>query len=187
MLVVVLGAALEPLGEGRVELRSLGRRQGRVGDVTRERMLDRILAFAGYRRPDPAPDEIALLEQAEVGAAAVDQLVDRPGPEDAPDHRRRLQRRLLVGRQEVDASCEHCAHRVGHLEVRRQLADRPATVPALEHPQIDQRGQELFDEERVALGPLDDDAAQRVGKFDAEELVEQLPGVERRQCVELQS
>ena len=130
MLVVPLDAALEPLGEGCVELRSFRLRQARVGDLARERMLDRVLSLARDRGTDTTANEVAVFEQAEVGTPATDQLVDRTRPEDAPDYRRRLQCGLLVGRQQVDAGGEHGLHRVGNLEVRWQLAHRPAAVLA---------------------------------------------------------
>ena len=55
-----------------------------------------------------------------------------------------------------------------------------------EHAHVDQRRHELLDEERVALGPLDDDRPQRSGQLDAEQLVEQAARTVRRQSLELE-
>ena len=67
VLVVPLGIALEPAGEGCVQMRSLRLRQARVGDLARERVLDRVLAFARDRGADATTDEVAVFQQAEVG------------------------------------------------------------------------------------------------------------------------
>jgi hypothetical protein len=100
MLVVPLCAALEPGGEGSVEWRSLRLGHAGVGDLARERVLDRVLAFACDRGTDATTNEVTIFQQAEVGSRRpTDQLVDRSGPKDPPDHRGRLQRGLLVGRQ----------------------------------------------------------------------------------------
>src|SRR5256885_3737224 len=127
MLVASLAAALEPAGETGVQLRPLRLRQAAVGDLTRERVLDRILTLARQRRAGAPADEVALGKQLEVGHAA-DELIDRPGPEDAPDYRRRLQRRLLCRREPGDAGGEHRLHRVPDLETPRQLCAGPAAA-----------------------------------------------------------
>src|SRR5919204_173481 len=139
MLIASLAAAPEPAGKARVQLRPLCLRQAAVRDLARERVLDRILTLARQRRAGAPPDEVSLGEQLEVGHPA-DELIDRAGPEDAPDYRRCLQRRL---------------HRVRNLEARGQLCARPGTVAAHEHAAVDQRRQQLLDEEWVALSPLD--------------------------------
>ena len=182
MLVAPL-AALEPAGETCVQLRPLRLRQAAVGDLPSERVLDRILALARQRRPGAPADEVTLGEQLEVGHAA-DELVDRTRPENTPDYRRRLQRRLLCRRQQVDASGEHRLHRVRDLKVRRQLLARPGAVAAHEHTAVDQRRQQLFDEKWIALRPLDDDVPHRRRQLDAEQLVEQLGRHRGRERVE---
>ena len=95
VLVAPLPRQLEPPGEARMKPCPSCLRQTSVGDVPGQRMRDRELTLAGDRGARPMTDEIALLQQAEVRLEALEQLVDRPRPEGAADHRRRLQRRLL--------------------------------------------------------------------------------------------
>ena len=145
VLVALLADALEPGGECCVEPRAPRRRQARVGDVPCQGMLERELTLAGERRAGAAPDEIARLEYGEIGCVAVEELPQRSAPEDAADHRCRLERRLLDRRQQVDARREHRVDGVRHL---LGVAD----VACL--------GAELLQEEGIALGALDDLAAE---------------------------
>ncbi len=55
---------------------------------------------------------------------------------------------------------------------------------ALEHALVDQRADELLDEERVALGPLHDHVAQPRRQLGGEQLVEHARGVVLRQRLE---
>ena len=82
---------------------------------------------------------------ARSGASPSSSSRTRAAPEDAADHRGRLQRRLLDGRQQVDACRQHRVDRVGH-QVR--IAD------------VAGAGTELLQEERVALGAPHDLAAE---------------------------
>jgi len=184
--VLVLGAAapLEPLGEAGVEPGAARLRKTLVGDLAGQRVLDRVLAFAGHRRAVPPPDEVALLEHGEVGRRPLDEVVDGPGPEDTADHGGSLQRSLLGGRQQVDARGEHRLDRVRHVKALGQPRVRPAAVEALEHAAVDQRGDQLLDEEGVALGALDDDAPQGRGQLRTEQLVEEVRHLVRRQRFE---
>ena len=159
LLLPRLGRALEPVGEGGVQLRSPGLRQRAVGDLAREGVLDHELPLALQRRAGPSPDEVAVLQQYVVRLLAAEQLTDRPRPERPPDHGRRLQGRLLRRRQEVDPSGEHRLNRVGDLEALRELARRPAAVRTLQHAMIDERRDELLDEEGVSAGALDESAS----------------------------
>ena len=183
MLVASLAAALKPTGKTGVQLRPLRLRQAAVGDLTRQRVLYRILTLARQRRAGAPADEVALGKQLEVGHAA-DELIDRAGPEHAADYRRRLQRRLLCRRQQVDAGGEHRLHRVRDLEALRQLCAGPGAVAAHEHAAINQRRQQLLDEEWVALCPLDHGVPHRRGQRDAEQLIEQLGRHRGRQRIE---
>src|SRR5436309_6672217 len=150
MLVAPLAAALEPAGETRVQLSPFRLRQAAVRDLARQCVLDRILTLARQRRSGAPANEVAIGEQFEVGHAA-DELIPRACPEDAPDYRARLQRRLLCRRQQVDAGGEYRLHCVRDLEPRGQLCARPSAVAAHEHAAVDQRRQQLLDEEWVAL------------------------------------
>ena len=104
VFVVAFAASLEPFRERRVQLRPPCLWQARVGHFAREGVLDCVLPFAPQRRAGAPAYEVALGEQVEVGRTA-DELVYRASPEHAADHRRRLERRLLRRREQVDARC----------------------------------------------------------------------------------
>src|SRR6266567_5654414 len=74
---------LDPRGEGGMQLCPLRLRDAVVGNLTCERMLDRVLALARNRRAGAPAHEVAFGENVEVRHAA-DELVDRPRPEHAP-------------------------------------------------------------------------------------------------------
>src|SRR5581483_4019438 len=95
LLVAAAAEALEPRRERRVETGALRLRDARVGDLPGDCVLDGVLALPLDRRPVPATNEVALLEHAQVGLDAFEQLVDGAAPEDAADQRGCLQRRLL--------------------------------------------------------------------------------------------
>jgi hypothetical protein len=139
VLVAALAGPLEPLCEASMKVRPRRLRQGGVGHLARQRVFDRVLTLAGDRRAASAADEVALLEQREVGSCALEQLLDRTGPEDATDDGGRLEGRLFCRRQEVDARGEHGLNRVRGAEIRRERAHRPGSVVALEHSLIDER------------------------------------------------
>src|SRR2546427_259081 len=72
-----------------------------------------------------AAPEVMVLEHAPV-RLAVRQRVDRSGPEGPPDHRRRLEGRLLGRVEQVDPRCEHSVNRIRHGELARKLVQHPA-------------------------------------------------------------
>ena len=127
-------------------------------------MLERELALAGERRARPAADEVSGLEHGEVGRFPVDQLAHRAAPEDPADHRRRLEGGLVDRREEVDSCGEHCLHRVGDLGLER----KGAVVDA---------GEQLLEEERVALGAVERSAPQLDGGVVLEQRVQQALGL----------
>lgn len=180
----VLTESLEPGREGGVQPRAPRLGQTRVGDLARERVLDRVLALAGHGRAAAAANEVALLEHAQVRLTA-DELVHRPRPEDAPDHGRGLQRFLLSRLEQVDPRRENRLHRVGDSEVVRELADRPPAVLALQHPAVDERREQLLDEERVSLRALDHHRAQLLRQAARQQLVQERLGVRGRERLEL--
>ena len=126
-------------------------------------------------------NEVALLEQSKIGLEPLDQLVDGAGPERASDHRSRLERRLLGRFQKVDTGCQDRAHRIGYDELVDELMRGPITVLPLEHADVDQRPNELLDEERVAVCALDHDFAQAGRQLGRNEVVEHPSGVRGRE------
>ena len=74
-------------------------------------------------------------------------------------------KRLLLPRvEQIDTRRDDCVHRVGNGEANGQVDEPPRSVLPLEKLSIDQRRQELLDEERVSLRTLDDELAQAWGQ-----------------------
>lgn len=138
VLVIALANPFEPGGERRMELRAPGLRQTRVRDLTRERVLDRVLAFPARRGAGAAADKVTLDQKVEVRRPA-NELVDRPCPKDAADDRSRLQRSLLGRRQQIDASREDSLHGVRNLEALWEIGGGPASVFPLQHTVVNER------------------------------------------------
>src|SRR2546427_6928371 len=175
MLVAPSSEALDPGGEGRVEVRPPGPRNARVRHFACDRVLDRVLALALDRRAQPEPDEISFLEQAEVRLRFWAELVDGAAPEDAADDRGGLEGFLLGGREQVDARRHHGLHRVRHQKTTRKLLHRPAAVPVLEQALIDQGPEHLFHKEGIAFG-LGDHVTQEAWWVRVKQAAEQLLG-----------
>src|SRR5437667_87060 len=97
----------------------------------------------------------------------------RSSPE--PDRRGGLQHRLLALRQAVDARGKDAMHRRRNLEsIDRRAEAIRASFPD-EAARLDQRVNDLLDEERVAAGALAHQRRQaRQGRISAEEVREQL-------------
>jgi hypothetical protein len=89
-------------------------------------------------------------------------LVHRVPREDQADHRRRLDHGSLLAAEPVETGGEQRLDRRRHGEVGEVGARRPATILETQQLRVDQHGDELLDEERIALGGCDDPAA-RVG------------------------
>ena len=169
-------AVVEPLREGRVEPAATCLRDAPVRDVTGERVLERVLGLTVDGRTASPADEVATLEQRVVGIGALEEPGDGTGPEHATHDRRRLQSRLLGLGKPIDAGGEGGMDGVGDGEPGRERGERPGPVAPLEHAVVDERADELLDEERVALGPRDESRPQLVRQLDGEQLVEHAQG-----------
>ena len=84
---------------------------------------------------------------------------------------------MSAGSEKIDASGEYRLNRVRYDEAGGQLPCGPAPVDALEHALVDQRADELLDEEGVALGSFDHHVAKDRGQLGSEELLEHSRGV----------
>jgi hypothetical protein len=80
-----------------------------------------------------------------------EELVDR---EAFAHHARRLEGKLLTGRQRVDPRCDDRLDRVGKAEVEHIGHRLPPPVRELEIALFDEHPQELFAEQRIAGGSL---------------------------------
>jgi hypothetical protein len=102
-----------------------------------------------------------------------------------PDHRRRLQERLVPGRQPVDAGRQHGLHRGRDLDGRQGPHEAIGAALAGEGPGLDERPHALLQEERVALRPRDQPALERIeAGVGPEQGVEELLRVIVRQGVQ---
>src|SRR5207248_7110291 len=102
VLVTAGAGPLAPAREVGVEAGAARLRKTPVRDFARERVLERVLGLALERRAAAAADEVAALQHAEVRLEPAEELVDGAAPERPPDHGGRLERGLLVRREEVD-------------------------------------------------------------------------------------
>ena len=108
----------EPFRECRMQPGPLRPRDALVCHLAGDGVFERVFAFALERRPGTPSDEVPVLERPEVRLAS-HQLVDRTGPEDAADHGRRLESRLLRRREEIEPRRDHRLHRIGDLDALR--------------------------------------------------------------------
>ncbi len=79
----------------------------------------------------------------------------RSDPEDPSNHGGTLERRLLVGIQQVDSAGENRLDRVGNGQTRWVALDSPPLLGPHQEALIDELTKDLFDEERIALGPAE--------------------------------
>ena len=175
---LVAGALREPLREARVVLRASELREPGVRDLADEQVLEAVGGLAGDRRARLAEQELAQEQVVEQRVDVLDvgrEVLERALPEHAPDDRCALEKRLPRRRQMVDARGDERLERVGD-------ASRPAVPGAA----LEQHADRLLDEQRVALGPLEQLLRQRgrdltrgSGELDDELLDEQLALVRR--------
>src|SRR5580765_1572842 len=133
-----------------------------VGDVVRERVLERVLHA---REQADLVDELRGLELGEVAAEHVlRQVGDRVqegqrhvGADDGGS----LQEALGLGGQPVDACGEHGLHGGRHLDGVDLAREAKAAAIARERLGLDERPHALLEEERIALGAPDEELLER--------------------------
>ena len=173
---------LDPLAHAGVRGGPVAPGQGLVGDVAGEDVLEDQLALAGHRRADPAEHEVAPLEAVQrllhLVGLAVQEAGDGAGPEDPADDGRGLHRALLGRRQQVDPRRQHALDGVGQRHLLDALRRAPAAGLVHDQALVDQPAQDLLQEERIALGPLQDPVVGVVREaVDVQEQAHQLVGV----------
>ena len=184
ILLAVGAEALEPGGEGGVKACSFRLRHARVRDVSRQCVFERELLLAGHRRRAVAADEVAPDKHAHVGLDAAEKLEHGGRPEDTSDDGRRLQRRLLRRTEEIDTSREDGLDRIGNRKPVLQVSELPASSSSDQVATVDQRGDELFQEERIALGLLQHERPESRREPVTEELLEHSLGLLVRERLE---
>ena len=124
-----------------------------VGDLLRERMLERVLGLGIERR---LVNELALAERADCGVELARVELHHASQqrlrELAADHRRRLQHGLRGVGEAVDARREHDLHARRQLERGARPREAVRAVRAREGARLDQGLDDLLREERVPLG-----------------------------------
>ena len=189
------GDLLEPLGDLGVRDSPVAQRDGVVGDVARQDVLEDVLLLPGERRPDPVAHQLAVLQVAQalvelrVEAARLGRArrepAHRSAPEHPPDHRGGLEGALVRRDQQVDAGGEHALHRVGQVDLLDPRLGPPPAVLAGDQPPVDEPAQDLLEEERVALRALEDPGVQRARQvLDAEQQPHEQLGIRRPQRVQ---
>jgi hypothetical protein len=167
----------EGCGHGGVETGPPPGEEGAVGDFLGEGMPEAVIHHA-------VP--LGLLEKlgGAQGPQPVLQVVVAPGRHRSEDRLREgasndrcgLEQFLVFGGEPVDAGGEHGLHAGRHLDLVEGTDEAPRAGPTGERPVLDEGPNDLFDEERVATGPLGHEAQQRrEGEVDAEEPAQQLP------------
>ena len=134
-------------------------------------MLDRVFAVPRNRGAKTTADEVALFEYPKVWLRVLEELIHWPRPEDPADDRSGLERLFLLGAEQIDACRDDRLHGIRNGEACRQLPQTPGTVLPFEELPVDQRREELLDEERVSLGALDDHFVQPAWKRPPKQLV----------------
>ncbi len=136
--------------------------QGVVGNLLSESVLEGVLD-AGCRLP--LVDELARLQDRQhllqLAAAGRSHLSDHRDRRLPPDHRYRLQQFLLLSPQPIYARGQYALHRRRQPHLR-QLARRLHCPIPHQRALVEQGLHHLLDEERIALGALDDHAFERV-------------------------
>src|SRR5262247_653237 len=66
-----------------------------------------------------------------------------------------LEEPLLLGWQPVDARCQNCLYRGGHLQALDELCQAISSWFADQHASLDQGAYAFFQKEGIALGTLD--------------------------------
>ena len=128
------------------------RHQRGVGDVLGEGVLEDPDALLGI---GALVEELQSGEVLQIGVEVLGGVRDRPQEpfrKLAAEHGRGLQEVLGRLRQSIDARGEHALHGVGHPQ-------RRAT-------RVAERVDQLLEEERIALGPVEDQRHERVGRGD---------------------
>ena len=166
---------MQPVGDLLVQLGAGTLRETRVGDVADEDVLEAVRVLARDRRAALAGDEVAQEQVVEDRLEVVhvgQQVGDRALPEDPADHGGALEQPLLVPPQPVDAGRDHRLERVGD--------------PLRRGPALEQHPGRLLDEERVALGLLEQRLPLRGRELAVgEQRVEQLLALLGRERLEL--
>ena len=145
-------AAFDPLGDGPVQPAPLRAREGLVGDVSCERVLEDELPHPGHDRRRPLGDEAPPRER-------LDELfldMDGRRPERPPHHRATAKRVPRGSVEEVDAGGDDTVYGVRDRHVKQAIGGDPGTVPLLDRSFLDQHPQDLLEVERVSVGPLED-------------------------------
>ena len=157
--MLVGAVALEPVGEHRVQTPPPRLRYRPVRDFAGEGVLHRERALPVRSTHGDCDDQIAIFEQAEVGLTAAEQVHDALPRESSAYHCSCLQGGFLGFRKTVDSRGENGMDGIRHGELRRAS--------------FEELLDELLEEERVAVGTLDEQVAD-VGGDRGQPLLEEL-------------
>ena len=170
--LLVLGCPIrlrgDPVRQPLVQLCARAAQHAAVGGVADQRVVE---AQAGLAEKPAAVrlDQLGAAQRlelgVELGGIALQQVCDRGAREPAPDDRRALEERALVGAQALDARREQCVDGRRHLEPRELDAGDPAVAVAPQRSVVDEHAHELAHEEGVALARREHAPDQRGGQL----------------------
>ena len=174
----------------RVQFPAVGRHERAVRHLLGQEMLEGV-GHVGER--GLFVDELRGLQpgqgRREVGLGFPGDATEQPEWKFAPDDGRGLKQVFLLAAEQVDTAGQHALHRVGNAQVVQGRGERHAAQPVRQDALVEQGADHLFDEERRALGLVQDEALERVegdGRADRipEQRVDQFPRVVHAQGVQ---
>ena len=172
-LLAPAGDAFQPGDDLAVRLAPATPRDAGVGDVPDEDVVEDELPFAGDGRRLALADEafVEELGQRRQGGRP-SQPRDGTGPEDPADDGSVLDDSLVLVRQEIEPRSDDALDRVG--QVRRQRpGQRPAIGVVSKRPVLHDHPEQLADEERVAVGAVEQRPDDHPRRRPAEQLLDE--------------
>ncbi len=182
LLRLVREERLERLADAKVQVAPLSLEDRAVRGLLRERVAERVLALGLAR---PLLHELEALECAQLRVELVRRLADRG--EDAVEERAaddggRLERLPRIRLEPIDTCCEDRLQRVGESDLGIRPGDAPARAGAGDRSVVEQRVDDLFQEERVPFGLVEDPVAQpRWDPFSRQRVHEKLGALRHRE------
>ena len=168
------GHSLEPVAEALVELRACPLEQSLIRGVAQQRVMEAVRGVPGERRLNKV-EQLLRVESRDRRRHALAQrgrreLLDRASLEDRTGDRSGLEEGLLLRRQLVDARREQRRDRRRHVGIGHRAMHRPTTGRVhAEEPLVDERRDDLLDEQGIPLGRLRDALLDDGGQADRAE------------------
>ena len=177
-------AFLEPFGGAAVQARPIGGEHAAVRALLDQRVFESVLGLRPATLLAHEIETLELVERLSRGAISAGDSLQQRNPEVPPEHGRGDENVARGVRKPVDARDDHL------LNGRRQIdlgvvVETPLLAGADECARVDERADELFEEERVALGAREYAGTQFVRqRVSSDQCVEQISARIPRERVE---